>query len=111
LTKLIAALLLALNLTTPTLSMNKEEFTARFEKGAVFGCVVFQQQMVGEPDVNFPDGRYTPRKCYYLDPTDVEFRSDWDFIERYNTPWLVWAEMHYGEEDQTILSNQIAVTR
>lgn len=72
--------------------------------GAVGACTVYQQQVVGVPDSNFPDGRYAPKHCLLLSgPLEGGYEDDWDWIERTvpPTPWLVWSEVQYENDDPT----------
>ena len=90
-------------------------FEVTFDQGAGYACTIYQQQVVGEPDQNFPDGRYTPKHCWYLEPSDSGYQDDWAFIKPENTDWLVWSEIDYmnleGVVVRTVLTNQVRVHR
>jgi hypothetical protein len=92
-----------------------ETFSVRFEQGAIWACVYFQEQRIREEArVNFPDGRYKPHKCGGLDLTSTIVEVDWEYIRAEDSDWLVWAEIGYEQKDGTVAytaSNQLRVHR
>ena len=71
--------------------LTNERFKVVFNPGAVYACTVYEQQGGKEP--------YAPRHCWWLDPTLVGYEDDWEYIERYDTDWLVYAEVGYPDSD------------
>lgn len=108
---LIMAFLLA---TLSLISSNGETFKVTYDKGAVWSCTVFQQQKVGTPDANFPDGRYTPKHCWSITRDSTSYEDDWALITPEDTDWLVWAEVQYingHDMVSTVVSNKVRVHR
>ena len=118
-TKIASVLLLAVALSlpataaAPTLAQTgPEEFTATFDAGAVVSCIVFRMTVpTEEPNENFPDGHYAPRKCWILDPTDTTMTEDWTYIPPYDVDWEVYASIQYpqGGDYTFVESNRVAV--
>lgn len=100
--------------TVTCIELPCERFLVTFPKGAMQAITVYQQQVQGEPDDNFPDGRYTPRRVWFLEDSSIEeYEEDWNFIRKYETPWKVWAEIGYIENGEVVYvkSNVIDVVR
>jgi hypothetical protein len=103
----------------PTLAVspNEEQFTVTFEKGATQVTTVYQEQTVTEkvgPKETFPDGHYTPKHIWFLDPSDTTVKDDWDYILKYNDDWLVWSEVLYVDAkgvQTTVVSNKLRIHR
>lgn len=96
-----------------TTSNDGERFKVSFEAGAIWACTIFQQQVVTEITENFPDGLYTPKHCWHLDPSLTTYDDNWAYIHQYDTPWKVWAELTYVENGETVIhkSNVIDLNR
>lgn len=82
-------------LTISKIDVKGEQLLVSFDKGAVWACTVFQQQVVGTPDQNWSDGRYAPRHCWSLYSDATSYDDNWNYIKSYDTDWLVWAEVGY----------------
>ena len=104
----------------PTIASVGNRFEVRFEKGAVWGCTYFQEQRVREEErQRFPDGKYQPHKCGGLQPQSRFFEENWDFIQAYDSDWLVWAEVGYcrvaqceaNEEPRYVSTDKLRVHR
>lgn len=114
---LIVALALMLGMVQdPSIvaSQDGEKFTVTFDAGAVWACTVYQQQVVGEPDANFPDGMYAPRHCWDLKTSNTAYYDDWMYILKYDTDWLVWSEIGYPKSNDDIgyvMTNKIRIHR
>lgn len=101
---------------SPTVTLEKvdrtgEHMRVSFPKGAVYACTTFQEQVVREPDANFPDGMYAPKHCWLLDETDTGYDEDWLYIKQYDSDWKVWVEVQYDNGDLTVKSNTLTIHR
>jgi|SRR5579862_2062015 len=93
-----------------------EAITVTFDPGAVMACTVFYEASVTEKpgDPNFPDGHYKPEHCFFLEPKDTGYTDDWNFINKYNDDWTVWAEVQYPDGtggSNVVSSNKVKVHR
>lgn len=122
---ILVALALSATITT---SDKGATFDVKFDRGAVWTCVVYRQV---EPTVdptesdkaNWPDGHYVPRSCGDLGIHSTSFVEKWNpYIKDpktgldYNVEWDVWAEIQYpikGRTDDftTIETNRVRVRR
>jgi len=106
-----------LHAAAPVIVQNADStFTVTFDKGATFACTTFYEETPTEHDpVNFPDGHYAPKKCYFLDAKeDTDFTVDWEYIQPANDDWTVSAILTYLDSDEKaheIETNKLRVHR
>jgi hypothetical protein len=84
------------------MTINRLQVRVTVPAGVVGVCVVFQQQVKGEPDTHFPDGMYAPMVCWGYDEVTTGPDTqviDWSLIEKYETPWLVWGVVDFGHHE------------
>lgn len=122
---LLSMFIWALQGAAPTIravtnARGQQTFGVAFEPGAVWGCTYFQEQRVREEErKRFADGKYQPHKCGGLDPRSRFYEENWDYIQPYDSDWLVWAEIGYckvaqcepGEEPRYVSTEKLTVHR
>ena len=100
--------------SAPTITIKDvEAITVTFDPGAVEACTVYYEARVTEKpgDQNFPDGHYKPEHCWLLGPNDKGYEDNWEYINKYDDDWTVWAEVQYPGSTSVVSSNKVKVHR
>lgn len=109
---LMGLVMVIMTTASPTIeSVKGGKFLITYDKGAVWSCTVYQEQVKRASDSNFPDGMYAPRHCWGLDADTTGYVDDWAYITKSGQKWKVWAEVQYevGNELKVVKSNQVEV--